>query len=142
MILEKLKLDYKQALKDRNTINKGVLTLIISSINLKVKEKGKDLSDEEIYSVIQKELKQTKETLDLTPIDRVESINETKLKIELLVSYLPKQMSIDEVISAIKELNIELIKKNQGIIIKEMMSKYSSSTDGKTINLALSNILK
>lgn len=142
MILEKLKLDYKQALKDRNTINKGVLTLIISSINLKVKEKGKDLSDEEIYSVIQKELKQTKETLDLTPIDRVESINETKLKIELLVSYLPKQMSIDEVISAIKELNIELIKKNQGIIIKEMISKYSSSTDGKTINLALSNILK
>ena len=142
MILEKLKLDYKQALKDRNTINKGVLTLIISSINLKVKEKGKDLSDEEIYSVIQKELKQTKETLDLTPIDRVESINETKLKIELLVSYLPKQMSIDEVISAIKELNIELIKKNQGIIIKEMISKYSSSTNGKTINLALSNILK
>ena len=142
MILEKLKLDYKQALKDRNTINKGVLTLIISSINLKVKEKGNDLSDEEIYSVIQKELKQTKETLDLTPIDRVESINETKLKIELLVSYLPKQMSIDEVISAIKELNIELIKKNQGIIIKEMISKYSSSTDGKTINLALSNILK
>ena len=142
MILEKLKLDYKQALKDRNTINKGVLTLIISSINLKVKEKGSDLSDEEIYSVIQKELKQTKETLDLTPIDRVESINETKLKIELLVSYLPKQMSIDEVISAIKELNIELIKKNQGIIIKEMISKYSSSTDGKTINLALSNILK
>ena len=142
MILEKLKLDYKQALKDRNTINKGVLTLIISSINLKVKEKGNDLSDEEIYSVIQKELKQTKETLDLTPIDRVESINETKLKIELLVSYLPKQMSIDEVISAIKELNIELIKKNQGIIIKEMISKYSSSTNGKTINLALSNILK
>ena len=140
MILEKIRADYKQALKDRNVINKGVLSIVISAINLKAKEKGEDLKDDEIFNVIQKELKQTKETLELTPKDREELINDTKLKIELLMSYLPKQMTIEEVKQAIKDLGIELIKKNQGTIIKEMMNKYGSNTDGKTINMALSSL--
>ena len=142
MLLEKLRADYKQALKEKNTINKGVLSLVISAVNLKAKEENKELTNEEIYPVIQRELKQTREALDLTPQNRVDLIEENNKKIDLLMSYLPKQLTIEELKESILALNIELIKKNQGIIIKNIMAKHGSSTDGKTINIVLKDLLQ
>ncbi len=146
MLLERIKQDYKQALKDKDTLKKGVFSLLIAAINAGSKEKGEELTDDEICTIIQKELKQTNESLSLTPANRDDLITMNNNKIKLLKEYLPKQMSAEEVIKAIvelaQELNLELVKKNQGIIIKGMMSKYGSSTDGKSINVALASLLK
>lgn len=145
-LLLTLRKDKMAALKEKDTVKNGVCSLLISAIALAEKEQNKELSDEEAAAYIQKELKQTRETLSLTPEDRTDLIEETKRKIEILESYLPKQMSQEEIKEAIEailaEKNLEAIKKNQGILIKEMMAKYKGKTDGKTVSTVIQTILK
>lgn len=135
-----------QAMKDHDTVKKGVLSLVISSIALAEKEDGKTLTREEELTFIQKELKQTRESLTETPADRTDLIEETKKKIDILASYLPRQLTEEEIKTAIEsiltEKGLEPVKKSQGVVMKEIMAKYKGQTDGKTVNKVLSTILK
>ena len=135
-----------QAMKDHDTVKKGVLSLVISSIALAEKEDGKTLTREEELTFIQKELKQTRESLTETPADRTDLIEETKKKIEILESYLPRQLTEEEIKTAIEsiltEKGLEPVKKSQGVVMKEIMAKYKGQTDCKTVNKVLSTILK
>ncbi len=144
--LENLKKDNLQAMKDKDTLKKGVCTLLISAIALAEKEKKEALTDEEAIKFVQREVKQTKEALSLTPESRQDLIEENKKKIEILETYLPKQCSIEELEEEIhqfmSENQLEAIKKNQGQITKGIMAKLQGSTDGKSINQVLSKILK
>ncbi|MCH4013661.1 MAG: GatB/YqeY domain-containing protein [Solobacterium sp.] len=145
-LLTQIRKDNMQAMKDRDTVKKGVCSLLISSIALAEKESGKTLTKDEELTYVQKELKQTKETLETIPASRPELIEETKKKIAIIESYLPAQMSEEEVRKAIEEVmaeaNLEPIRKNQGPIMKTMMAKYKGQTDGKTVNRILGTILK
>lgn len=144
--LDELRKENLQAMKDKDPIKKGVYSLLISAISLAEKEKGESLSKEEALKFIQKEVKQLKETIELTPSDRTDLIEEANKKLVLLESYLPKQLSPEELVSEvekfIQENNLEAIKKNQGQIMKGLMEKLQGATDGKSLNIALSKVLK
>ncbi|MBR0214889.1 MAG: GatB/YqeY domain-containing protein, partial [Solobacterium sp.] len=96
-LLTQLRKENMQAMKDKDTLKKGVLSLLISAIALGEKEKGETLSKADELTYVQKELKQTKETLAETPADRTDLIAETEKKIAILESYLPQQMSEAEI---------------------------------------------
>jgi uncharacterized protein YqeY len=104
-----------------------VYSLLISAIALAEKESGKELSKEDELSYVQRELKQTKEALAETPADRTDILAETNKKIALIESYLPKQMSEEEIKAAIEAIMAEKglapEKKSQGPIMKEIMAK-------------------
>ena len=106
-LLTQIRKDNMQAMKDRDTVKKGVCSLLISSIALAEKESGKTLTKDEELTYVQKELKQTKETLETIPASRPELIEETKKKIAIIESYLPAQMSEEEVRKAIEEVMAE-----------------------------------
>jgi uncharacterized protein len=133
-------------MRDKDTLKKGVYTLLISAIGLAEKEKGEPLSKDEALKFVQREIKQAKETLELTPLDRTEMIEETNKKIALLESYLPKQLNPEELEKEIQvfmaEHSLEPIKKNQGEIMKGLMARLQGATDGKSLNVALAKILK
>lgn len=145
-ILEKLRKDKIQAMKDKDKLRIGVISLMMSSIALAEKEKKKTLEDEEALEFIKRELKQTKDALEQTPTNREDLISETEKKIEIISSYLPEQMSVEElkkeVEKIIKELNLEKNPKNKGVLIKEIMGKFKSKTDGKTVSSVVDELLK
>ena len=138
--LDTLRKDKMEALKNKDTVKNGVCSLLISAIALKEKEGHAKLSDDEAMSYVQKELKQTKEALSLTPADRMDLIEETKRKIEIL------EMSADELQAAILEIleekQLERSNKSKGILIKETLARYPGKTDGKAVNQALAQLLK
>ena len=90
-LLTTLRKDKMQALKDKDTVKNGICSLLISAIALAEKEAGQPLSAEEELAYVQKELKQTKDTLAQTPASRPELIAETQRKIEIIEAYLPAQ---------------------------------------------------
>lgn len=145
-ILEKLRKDKVQAMKDKDKLRIGVISLMMSSIALAEKERKKTLEDEEALEFIKRELKQTKDALEQTPTNREDLISETEKKIEIISSYLPEQMSVEElkkeVEKIIKELNLEKNPKNKGVLIKEIMGKFKSKTDGKTVSSVVDELLK
>lgn len=145
-LLTQLRKENMQAMKEKNTIKKGVLSLVISAIALAEKEQGVTLEEADELKYIQKELKQMRDTLAATPASRTDLIEETNKKIAILEGYLPAQMSEDEIKTAIEkmlsELGLDPIKKNQGTIMKTMMATYKGKTDGKSISKVLGTILK
>ena len=145
-LLTQLRKENMQAMKDHDTVKKGVLSLVISSIALAEKESGKVLTKDEELTYVQRELKQTREALAETPASRQDLIDETNRKIAILESYLPKQMSEDEIRAAIEKImaenNLEPVKKSQGVIMKSMMAQYKGKIDGKMVSKILGTILK
>lgn len=144
-LLLQLRKENMQAMKDKDTLKKGVLSLVISSIALAEKEKGVTLSEADELVYVQKELKQTKDALASTPSSRQDLIDECNRKIAILESYLPKQLSADEIKDAIElifsEKGLERSKKSQGVIMKEMMAKFKGQVDGKLVSKVLGEIL-
>lgn len=123
-----------------------MLSLVISAIALAEKEEKRELSLEEEYTYVQKELKQTKDALNETPSNREDLIELNNKKIEILESYLPKQLNKEEIEKIVLDLmekeNLEPIKRSQGIIMKNILANYKGKVDGKVVNEVLANILK
>lgn len=144
--LEQLRKDKMQSMRDKDKLRTGVISLMMSNIALAEKEEKKELTDEEALEFVQKELKQTRDTLDSIPEGRDEMREETLKKIEIISSYLPEQLTEEEVEKALKEImeekNISPEPKSRGILIKEMLSRYQGQTDGKTVNQVVGKVLK
>lgn len=144
-LLIQLRKDNMQAMKAHDTVKKGVLGMVISAIALAEKESGKTLLKQDELVYVQKELKQTRDALQQTPESRTDLIEENKTKIAILESYLPKQLTVDEIKEIIEKMlqekGLEATKKSQGIIMKEMMASYKGQVDGKLVNQVLATIL-
>ena len=94
---------------------------------------------EEEIQVIMKEIKQTKETLEMTPADRTDIIEECNRRLTVLEAYAPKMMGEDEIKAIIEgvlsELGIENpTGKDKGNIMKHLMPKVKGKADGKLVN--------
>nr|WP_330413544.1 GatB/YqeY domain-containing protein [Coprococcus sp. AF21-14LB] len=89
--------------------------------------------------VVLKEIKQTKETLELTPEDRTDIINECRQRIQVLEQFAPKMMDEAEIRQIIdetlQEVQIEApTAKDKGKIMKVLMPKVKGKADGKLVN--------
>ncbi len=144
--LENLRKDKMSAMKEKDKLKTAVISNMMSLISLAEKEEKKVLTDDEAIKYVQKELKQARDTLESLPSDRTDVIDETKKRIEIIESYLPEQLSEDELIEAIKKIieeeGIELSPKAKGIIMKNVMAKLGGKTDGKSVNLVVDKLLK
>lgn len=107
MIIEQLKQEKLKFMKEKNVILKDLLSIILTNIMIKEKEKhGVNLEDKDVIKIIEKEINQIKETLKyLNDEDKIQDENE---KMKYLEQYLPEEMSEDEV----KKILTELIEKN------------------------------
>ena len=144
-MLDQLRKEKMEAYKNKETIKNGVLSLLIAAMILKEKESHAALTDEDALTIIQKELKQTRDALEATPANREDLITLEQQKIAILEGYLPKQMTLEEVKQAIlamtQEEQLELTVKNKGVIIKKAMEALKGKSDGKTVNMALGELL-
>lgn len=127
------------AMKAGDKETKETLSMLLSALKNKAIEKRADLTEEEETQVIMKEIKQTKETLEMTPADRTEIIEECEKRLAVLEQYAPKMMSEEEIKSVIdttlSELGIDApTPKDKGRIMKELMPKVKGKADGKLVN--------
>ena len=144
-LLLQLRKDNMKAMKEHDTLTKGVLSLVIAAITLAEKEAGHTLEKNDELSYIQLEIKQTNETIESIPESREDLKEEAQKKLVLLSSYLPKQLSEEEIHQIIEtilqEKGLEPLKRNQGPVMREILDKYKGQTDGKTVNRILGTIL-
>lgn len=127
------------AMKARDKKRKDVLSMLLTALKNKAIDKREDLTTEEEDQIILKQIKQTKETLEMTPADRTDIIEECEYTIKVLEEYAPKMMSEDEITAVIKEVLSELAietptAKDKGKIMKELMPRVKGKADGKVVN--------
>lgn len=145
MYTARLRADKMAALKEKDTVKNKVITLLLSGLTYKHKELGRDCTEQECLDVIAKEMKQEREALELSK-DRADKVAELEAEIAILESYLPKQMSAEEVAAVVAELvaqaGLETTVKNKGMIMKTVMGELKGKADGKVIGAAVDALLK
>ena len=137
--IDEVRSDMVKAMKAGEKDTKDTLSLLLAALKNKAIDKRSDLTPEEEIQVVLKEIKQTKETLELTPADRTDIIEECRHRLSVLEQYAPKMMDADEIEAVISETLAELgidapAGKDKGRIMKALMPKGKGKADGKLVN--------
>ena len=145
--IDEVRADMVKAMKAGDKETKETLSLLLSALKNKAIDKRSDLTPEEETQVILKEIKQTKETLEMTPADRTEIIDECNKRLAVLEQYAPKMMDeaeIKEVIaSVLAEMGLDApTAKDKGKIMKNLMPKVKGKADGKLVNDIVATFMK
>ena len=135
------------AMKAGEKERKDSLSMLLSALKNKAIDKREDLTEEEENEVVLKEIKQTKETLDLTPADRTDIIDECTKRIAVYEEFAPHMLNEDEIGNVITEVLTSLgidapSAKDKGRIMKELMPRVKGRADGKLVNQVLQGMMQ
>ena len=134
-----------QAMKDKDKARKDALSLLLAALKNKAIDKRADLTEEEENAVIFREIKQAQETVDTTPADRTEIIEEAKLRMKVYSDFAPKLMDEEEILGVIRQVLTELqieqpSAKDKGRIMKTLMPRIKGKADGGLVNKVLAGL--
>lgn len=143
---EKLLEDMKTAMKEKDTIRKDAVTMVRSAILQTEKDNKITLDDQEIIEVIAKEVKKRKDSLpEYEKSNREDLISKLKTEIDILMKYLPEQMSeqeVEEIVQqAISDTGASSVK-DMGKVMSAVIAKVKSRADGKLINQIVKKYLQ
>lgn len=145
MLKEKLMEDLKSAMKEKNTNKKNAVQMVRTAILQIEKDKGIEVEDEKILEIIAKEVKTRKDSLtEFEKAGRDDLIKQTQEEIEVLSTYLPKQLSKEELTEKIREIITQIGAssiKDMGAVMKEAKKQIGTAADGKTINEVVKELL-
>lgn len=144
MLKELIKKDEIAAMKAKDKAKVSVLRLINADIKGFEVNERESISDEGVIKIIEKNIKQTKETLEYAKqSNNEEKIAEGNFALEVLTPYLPKQLDEDEVEAMLKEIiaNGNYTTTDMGKIMKEIMPKVSGKFDRSKINPMVKKLL-
>ena len=138
-MVEAMKAGYKE--------RKESLSMLLSALKNKAIDKREDLTEAEENEVVLKEIKQTKETLEMTPADREDLVNECQNRIAVYEEFAPKMLGEEEIKEVIQGVLAELgidapTGKDKGKIMKNLMPKVKGIADGKLVNQVLAGMMQ
>ncbi len=147
-LVERLNSDMKQAMKNREKDKLSVIRMVKASLqNEGIKLGKQELSEDEELTVLSRELKQRKDSLqEFDKAGRQDLVEKLQSEIEIVEAYLPKQLTEDElnaiVTQAIAETNATS-KADMGKVMSAVMPKVKGKADGSLVNkLVLQNLTK
>lgn len=135
---ERLNEEMKLAMKSNDKLRLSTIRMIRSAIKNREIELRKKLDDEEIYKVLQGMVRKGEESIEQFQAGgRIDLVEKEKKEIEILKSFLPEQLSKEEIIriidETIKETQSSSIK-DLGKVMKSVMSKLGGKADGRLVN--------
>lgn len=141
MLTERIDTDLKAAMKAGESDKLSVLRLLKSALKNKQIELSHELSDEEVLPVIQKEVKQRRESAsEFQKGDRPEMAAKELGEAEILTTYLPAQLSDDELMTLVDQVIAETgatTLQDMGKVIGAVMGKTQGQADGARISAAV-----
>lgn len=137
-LLEQLSKDMVQAMKNKDSFTLGVIRMAKGAIQLEGINKKKNLTEEDVVSVISKQIKMRNDSItEFTKANRMDLVEQNKKEIEILSKYMPEQLSLDEVNKIIEEAFAKVnptSSKDMGLIMKEVSPKLKGKADMGQVN--------
>ena len=134
-----------RAIKARDELSKNAIRLAISSIKLAEVEKGEELSESEIFAILRKEIKMREETIaEAEKADRQDLIMNTKAEIEILIKFLPEELSDQELTELVKKIIMETgasSMKEMGMVIKKVIQEVHGRASNEQISKKVRELL-
>lgn len=139
MLQDKLDKDLKEALKQKDSLKISTLRLLRADIqNYMIEKKQKELKDEDVLGILQRQIKRHKEAVEQFKKGRREDlVKKEEAELKILMAYMPEQLTEEELKAIIKDAVQELQaagKKDFGKVMKAVMEKTKGRADGKTVS--------
>ncbi len=138
MLKEKLQQEMKYALKGGDSQKRTLLGMVLSAVKNKEIEKRSELGDDDVIAVIASEIKKRKDSVEqFEKGGRPELAEGEKQEAEMLMAYMPEQMSEEAVRNEVKKTIAETgIKdmKEMGKLIGAVMAKVKGKADGQVVS--------
>lgn len=140
--IEEVRAKMMQAMKDKQKNRKDALSALLTALKNKAIDKRADLTTEEEDAVVLKEIKAIKETLEMTPPDRTDIMEECQYRLSVFQEFAPIMMTETEIQAVIdevlKELQLEQPSaKDKGRIMRELMPRVKGKAEGQLVNEVL-----
>lgn len=135
---EKIQQDWKNAMKNRDRFRSSTLSMAKAAILQVEKTDNRVLDDEEIIGILSKEVKSRRDALvDFENGNRQDLVDEAKSEIEILLEYLPKQLTEDEIADIVRQIICETgasSAKDMGKVMSAAMERLKGRADGKLVS--------
>lgn len=160
ILFQKINDDMKQSLRDRQALKTSTLRLLISAIKYAEMKKQEaefhksgavadraqmSLTDADILGVIAKEIKQREDSiLAYKQGNRQDLVDKESSEMAILKTYMPQQMSRQEIVAEAQKTIIEVGAKglgDKGKVMGKLVNKLKGKADGKDINDVVTDIL-
>lgn len=145
-MIEEVRSQMMDAMKKRDKDRKDALSMLLSALKNKAIDKREDLTQVEEFEVVKKEIKQTKETMELAPEDRADIKEACRIRLAVYQEFAPEEMSEEAIREQVQEvletLGItEPSGKDKGKVMKELMPKVKGKADGGLVNRIVGEML-
>ena len=141
-MVEQLEKDMIEAMKAKDMFRLTVIRMVKGALKQEQIDHKKEINDELLIDVVNKQIKMRKDSItEFEKGNRQDLIDQTKAEIDILMKYLPEQLSEEEVLKVIDEIFDEVkpeSQKDMGRVMKEANAKLKGKADMKTV----SNIIK
>ena len=142
---DKLSTDLKTAMRSKEELRVSVLRLLLSAMNYAEIAQQKKLDDAGIISVIQKEIKQRRESIEAYEKgSRADLADKEKAELAILQEYMPAQMGRDEVIALVEKAIAEVGARgpgDKGKVMQKLMPQVKGKADGGEVNNIVTELL-
>ncbi len=144
---ERIERDLKEAMKQGDAARKRALRTLMTAIS-RAERAGstlRELSDEEIIAIIAKEAKQREESIEAYEKGgRQDLVAEERAELEVLRSYLPRQLTREEIEARAREVIAQVgarSPKDMGKVMKVLMAEMRGRADGRVVNQIVRELL-
>lgn len=136
----------KEAMTAKDNVRRDAIRFLQSAIKQVEIDTRKELSQEDMLGIVQKELKKRKESLDeLTKVGRTEEATAAQNEITIIEAFLPRQLSREEIAVLVNEAIAQTgvtSAKEMGKLMGALMPKVKGLADGKLVNDMVRELLK
>ena len=145
-MVEKLEKDMIDAMKNKEKERLTVIRMVKASLKQEQIDHKKEINDDLLIDVVNKQIKMRRDSIsEFEKGNRQDLIDATQKEIDVLMEYLPEQLSRDEVVSIINDLFEEIQpegSKDMGKIMKEAQGKLKGKADMKEVSTIIKEKLQ
>lgn len=144
---EQLRIDTADAMRSGDKEKRDTLRFLLSAIKqVEIDQQKDDLTDEEVLAVLNKQAKQRRESIaDYEAAGRQDLVHEEKAQLILIESYLPVQMSREEIAKVAVEVIAEVGAEgpqDTGKVMGRLMPQVKGKADGRLVNDVVRGLLQ
>jgi uncharacterized protein YqeY len=138
--------DLKNAMRSRDALRRSVLRLVLSAAHNEEIAKQTELDDEGITGVLVKQAQQRRESIEAyTQGERQDLADQEKAELEIIMAYLPEQMSREDVAAVVKKAIAETGAagpQDMGKVMSRVMPEVRGKAQGREVSDIASELLK
>lgn len=142
---ERIASDLKEAMKARDQLRLDTLRSVLSGFTYKRTESGRDLSDQDELDVVRRLVKQRADAVgEYEKAGRTDLAEKERAERELLLQYLPRQRSAEEIREVVRSAlaGLPADGRNQGAVMKAVMPQLRGEADGNVVRQIVTEELK